>query len=235
MFLSDASIRRPIAMSCLIIGLTLLGLNSYRKMGLELMPTMDVPFITVTTIYPGASPEQIETDVAKRIEDQVVTIDGLKHVSSSCMENVCLTFLEFELDVDVDIAATDVREKLDLIGADFPEDVEDPKILKFDINATAIIHLALTGDVSLDELYDFADNTLRDRITVIPGVANVELIGGAEREVHVMLDPDALAAKGLSSMDVVSAIGNGVRTIPSGHLKDAGREYSVKFDAEYDT
>ena len=235
MFLSDASIRRPIAMSCLIIGLTLLGLNSYRKMGLELMPTMDVPFITVTTIYPGASPEQIETDVAKRIEDQVVTIDGLKHVSSSCMENVCLTFLEFELDVDVDIAATDVREKLDLIGADFPEDVEDPKILKFDINATAIIHLALTGDVSLDELYDFADNTLRDRITVIPGVANVELIGGAEREVHVMLDPETLVAKGLSSMDVVSAVQNGIRTIPSGHLKDTGREYSVKFDAEYDT
>lgn len=235
MFLSDASIRRPIAMSCLIIGLTLLGLNSYRKMGLELMPSMDVPFITVTTIYPGASPEQIETDVAKRIEDQVVTIDGLKHVSSSCMENVCLTFLEFELDVDVDIAATDVREKLDLIGADFPEDVEDPKILKFDINATAIIHLALTGDVSLDELYDFADNTLRDRITVIPGVANVELIGGAEREVHVMLDPETLVAKGLSSMDVVSAVQNGIRTIPSGHLKDTGREYSVKFDAEYDT
>ena len=101
MFLSDASTRRPIAMSCLIIGLTLLGLNSYRKMGLELMPKMDVPFITVTTIYPGASPEQIETDVAKRIEDQVVTIDGLKHVSSSCMENVCQTFLEFELEVDV--------------------------------------------------------------------------------------------------------------------------------------
>ncbi len=234
MFLSDASIKRPIAMSSLIIGLMLLGLNAYRKMGLELMPKMDVPFITVTTIYPGASPEQIETDVAKRIEDQVVTIDGLKHVSSSCMENVCQTFLEFELDVDVDIAATDVREKLDLVRADFPEDVEDPKILKFDINATAIIHLALTGEVTLDELYDFADNTLRDRITVISGVANVELIGGAEREVHVLLDPDALAAKGLSSTDIVGAVQNGVRTIPSGHIKDAGREYSVKFDAEYE-
>jgi len=99
-------------MSCLIIGLTLLGLKSYLNMGLELMPTMDVPYITVTTIYPGATPEQIETDVAKRIEDQVVTIDGLKHVSSACMENVCLSLLEFNLDVDVDIAATDVRLRL---------------------------------------------------------------------------------------------------------------------------
>jgi len=235
MFLSDVSIRRPIAMSCLIIGLTLLGINAYRKMGLELLPSMDAPFITITTIYPGASPEQIETDVAKRIEDQVVTIDGLKHVNSSCMENVCQTFLEFEMDVDVDIAATDVREKVDLVRADFPQDVEDPKILKFDISATAIIHLALTGEVTLDELYDFADNTLRDRITVIPGVANVELIGGAKREVHVVLDPEMLAAKGLSSLDIVTAVQNGIRTIPSGHLKDGGREYSVKFDAEYET
>ncbi len=233
MFLSDTSVRRPIAMSCLIIGLTLMGLNAWRTMGVELMPKMDAPFITITTIYPGASPEQIETDVAKRIEDQMVTIDGLKHVSSSCMENVCQTFLEFEMDVDVDIAATDVREKLDLIRADFPEDVEDPKILKFDINATPVVHIVLTGDAALDELYDFADNTLRDRITVISGVADVELIGGAEREVHVMLDRDKLASKGLSSTDVVAAIRNGVRTIPSGRVQDSGREYSVKFDAEY--
>lgn len=233
MFLSDASIKRPVAMSCLIIGLTLLGLNSYRKMGLELMPRMDVPFITITTIYPGATPEQIETDLAKRIEDQVVTIDGLKHVSSACMENVCQTLLEFNLGVDVDIAATDVREKLDIIKADFPEDVEDPKILKFDINAKAVANLALTGEVPLDELYDFADNTLRDRITVLSGVADVELIGGAEREVHVLVDRDKLAAKGLSSSDVVRVIQSAVRTIPSGRIRESGREYSVKFDAEY--
>ena len=233
MFLSNASIKRPIAMSCLIIGLTLLGINSYRKMGLELMPRMDMPFITITTIYPGAAPEQIETDVAKRIEDQVVTIDGLKHVSSACMENVCQTLLEFNLGVDVDIAATDVREKLDLIKADFPQDVEDPKILKFDFNAKAIINLAFTGDVPLDELYDFADNILRDRITVLSGVADVELIGGAEREVHVLIDRNELAAKGLSSSDVVHVIQNAVRTIPSGRIRESGREYSVKFDAEY--
>ena len=233
MFLSNASIKRPIAMSCLIIGLTLLGLNSYRKMGLELMPKMDVPYITVTTIYPGATPEQIETDVAKRIEDQVVTIDGLKHVSSACMENVCQTLLEFNLGIDVDIAATDVREKIDLIKADFPEDVEDPKILKFDINAQSIVNIGLTGDIPLDELYDFADNTLRDKITVISGVADVELIGGAKREVNVEIDRNKLASKGLSSSDVVEAIQYGVRTIPSGRVKESGREFTVKFDAEF--
>jgi len=235
MFLSNASVRRPIAMSCLIIGLSLLGINAARKMGLELMPKIDIPYITVVTPYPGASPEEIETDVAKPIEDQVVSIDGLKHVSSSCMENVCQTMLEFNLGVDVDIAATDVREKLDLIKADFPQDVEDPQILKFDVNATPIINLALTGDVPLEELYDFADNTLRDRITVLSGVADVTLVGGAEREVRVMLDRRKLAARGLSSYDVVNAIQQNVRLIPAGRVREAGTEYSVKFDADYDS
>ena len=234
MFLSDASVRRPIAMVCLIIALTLLGFNAYRKMGLEIMPKVDVPYVTITTIYPGASPKEIETDVAKRIEDQMVTIDGLKHVNSSCMENVCQTMLEFKLDVDVDIAATDVREKLDLVRADFPEGVEDPKILKYDINATAIIQLALTGDLSVDELYDYADNTLKDRITVISGVASVDLIGGAKRAVNVLLDRDKLAARGLTSSDVVKVIQEEIRTIPSGRVRAGAREYSVKFDAEYD-
>lgn len=233
MFLSDASIKRPIAMSCLIIGLVLLGLNSWRKMGLEIMPKIDMPFVTIVTIYPGASPEEIETDVAKRIEDAVVTIDGLNHVSSSCMENVSQTLLEFNLDVDVDIAATDVREKLDLIKADFPEEVQDPRILKFDINAKPVVTLALTGDVPVDELYDYADNTLRDRLTVLSGVADVQLIGGAKREVHVSLDRDKMSAKGLTSMDVVQAIREGIQIIPSGRIRQAGTEYSVKFDATY--
>ncbi len=164
----------------------------------------------------------------------MVAIDGLKHVSSSAMENVCQTLLEFHLDVDVDIAATDVREKLDLIRSDFPEDVEDPQILKFDVNAKPVLQLALTGEAPLDELYDYADNTLKDRLPVISGVAEVQLIGGAEREVHVLLDRDELAARGLTSTDVVNVVQGGVRTIPSGRVRDQGVEYSVKFDADYD-
>ena len=233
MFLSDASIKRPVAMGCLIIALTILGFNASRKLGLELMPKTDLPYITITTIYPGASPREIETDIAKPIEDQMVTLEGLKHVSSSCMENVCLTFLEFNLGVNVDIASTDVREKLDLVRSEFPENAEDPKILKYDVNAKPIMQLALTGDLPIDEIYDYADNTFRDRLTVISGVADVTLIGGAKREVHVLLDRDKLAAKGLSSMDVVEAIQKGIRTIPAGRVKGNDMEYSVKFEAEY--
>ncbi len=233
MFLSDASIRRPVAMGCLIIAFTILGFNAARKIGLELMPRAEMPYVTITTIYPGASPSEIETDIAKPIEDQMVTLDGLKHVTSTCMENVAQTMLQFNLDVDVDIAATDVREKLDLIKADFPKDAEDPKILKYDINASPIIQMALTGDVPIDELYDYADNTLRDRITVISGVADVTLVGGAKREVHVILDREKLAARGLTSANVVQAISQGTGIIPSGRIRGNNMEYSVKYDADF--
>lgn len=232
MFLSNASVRRPIAMGCLIIGLTILGFNASRKLGLELMPKTDMPYITITTVYPGATPLEIETDIAKPIEDQMVTIEGLKHVSSSCMENVCLTFLEFNLDVDVDSASTDVREKLDLIRAKFPENAEDPKILKYDINAKPIIQLALTGDLPIEEIYDYADNTLRDRLTVISGVADVTLIGGSRKEVQVLLNREELAARGLTSMNLVETLRQGIRTIPAGRVREKGMEYSVKFDAD---
>jgi len=233
MWLSNAAIHRPVAMGCLIIALTLLGLNSWRKMGLEEMPRMDAPFITIVTIYPGASPEEIETDVAKRIEDAVGTIDGLKHISSACMENVNQILLEFQLGVNVDIAATDVREKIDLIRADLPADVEDPKILKFDVNAKPIITMALAGDLPVADLFDYADNDLKDKLTRIMGVADVQILGGAAREVHVLADRRKLEARGLTTLAIYQAIRDGVRTVPSGRVQDQGTEYGVKFDADF--
>lgn len=233
MFLSNASVRRPIAVSALLVALVLLGLNAWRKIGLEQMPRMDIPYVTILTVYPGASPTEIETDVARKIEDAVSTIDGLKHVNSMATENVCTSILEFELGVDVDTAAADVRAKIDVILNDLPQAAEKPKVMKLDINATPIITLALTGSVPVDELYDYADNKLRDRFAVVRGVANVELLGGSKREVHMLLDRKALAARGLTTMHVVQAVQRGVRLIPSGRVQDLGSEYSVKFDADY--
>ncbi len=234
MFLSNASVRRPVAVSALVIAMVLLGFNAYRKLGVENMPSIDVPYITITTVAPGFTPREIETDIAKKIEDVVSSVDGLKHITSSCMENVCQTFLEFHLDVDVDIAATDVREQLGLIKEELPAEAEDPQVVKFDINAQPVINLGLTGDLSLDELYDYADNTLSDRISIISGVARIEIIGGAEREVHVLLNRDVLAARGLTTADVVQALRDGIKKVPSGTIQEGGTEFSVIFDAEMD-
>ena len=138
MFLSNASIRRPVAMSALLIALAILGFNAYRTIRLEFMPKVDFPYITVLTVYPGGSPSDIEVDIAKRVEDAVVSIDGVKHVNSVAMENVCQTLIEFQMGVDVDVAANDVRSKLDLILVDLPEGCEKPKVLKFDINRKGV-------------------------------------------------------------------------------------------------
>lgn len=234
MFLAKASVKRPVAMSALIIGLTLLGLYSFFKMNLELMPRTEVPFISVITVYPGAGPEQIETDIVRDIEDAMMTVDGIKNITSTSMENVGSVLLEFNIGVDVDIAATDVRENLDLILADLPSDAHDPKVLKYDINAAPVATLALTGKQSIEDIYDYADNVLRDRITVLPGVADVEITGGAGREVQVLIDRNKIVAAGLTTLDVVKVINSSVLNVPAGRITDAKREFSVEFNAQFD-
>lgn len=234
MFLVSASTKRPIAMSCLLIALVVMGLNSFRKLSIEDMPAVDIPYVTVITTWVGASPADVEKDVSKHIEDAVSGIDGLKHIESSSLENVSQVVLEFTLGTDVDVAAQDVREKLDAVLTELPADAERPVIQKININASAVAMLFLSGDAGIDELYDYADNKISDRFASVPGVAQVDVIGGAEREVWVELDRDKLAAAGLTTADVVSAMNGGILSLPGGRVRDSGQEYTVRFDAEYE-
>ncbi len=233
MFLAEASTKRPVAMTCLLIALVGLGLNSYRKMSLESLPSFDVPYVTVRTTWVGATPSDIEKDVAKRIDDAVSSLDGLKHADSQCMENICYTTLEFNMGVDVDVAAVDVREKIDAILEDLPEDCERPVIEKVNINASAVVKLAITGDATMEEKYDYADNTLSDQFSTITGVGRVDIIAGNEREVHIELDRQKMVAAGITTAEVIAAVKNNINTLPSGRIRDNGTEVSVKFDAEY--
>lgn len=233
MILSNFSIKRPVAMTVIVIAMLFVGINSYRKIGLNNMPDIDVPYVTVTTVYPGASPEEIEVDVAKKIEDAVSNVDSLKHVHSNCMENICITVLEFYLSVDVDVAGVDVRERIDLILDDLPEDVESPKILKFDPNSKPVITLLLTGNKPIDTLYDYADEILSDRLSTITGVAEVQISGGEELEVHITIDKNKLAANGLNIAQVIDKLAMNNLKIPSGTLGDNIMEVSVSFDAEF--
>ncbi len=233
MFLANASTRRPIAVSCLLIALIALGFNSCRKLSIENMPAVDIPYIAIVTQWVGASPEDVEKDVSKYIEDAVSGIDGLKHIESSSLENVSQVVLEFNMSVDVDVAAQDVREKLDGVLSDLPEDAERPVIQKININATPIANIFLSGDAPIDDLYDYADNTIADRFATVPGVGEVQVIGGNEREVWVELDRAALAAAGLTTADVAGALQQGVLSLPGGRIREQGNELAVRFDAEY--
>ena len=159
MFLNEWSVRRPIAMSAFIIVLIMLGLNAYRKLSIDLMPSLEIPYIMIRTEYQGGSPEEIEVEVARRIEDAVASLEGLRHISNICMENECRTSLEFNMGANVDIAATDVREKLNRIRDDFPDGVTEPTIRKIDNNATAVVQIYLVFLI----LHTLPTKTTRER------------------------------------------------------------------------
>lgn len=221
-------------MACLLIALTFLGLNSYRKLSVETIPRVDIPYVSITTTWAGSTPSDLEKDVAKKIEDAVSGLDGVKHITAICQENFCNIFIEFQLDINVDTAAVDVREKIDAILGDLPAGCDRPVIEKINVNATAVLTLALTGDATIEEMYDYADNVLSDKFSTVPGVGKVELIGGSEREVHVELDRSLLASAGLTSGDVIGALQANIMSLPAGRVKDNGQEITVKYDAEYD-
>ena len=232
MFISDASLKRPIATTVGLVALMMFGVIAYRGTGVDLVPQVDVPYVSVTVVYPGASPDEIESSVARRIEDAVAQVDGLKHVTSTCANNFCQVMLEFNLGRNVDDAATDVREKVALAKNDLPSQAEEPEVLKYDVNALSVVTLALTGNRPVDDLYDWADDKMKDRFSSLSGVASVELVGGEKRDVLVEVDRGRLAASGLTLANVVQAVGKGNVKIPSGQVADGERELSVTFDAQ---
>ena len=213
--------------------LIFLGVKMYRSISIDSLPKFDVPYVVITTIYPGASPEEMEVDVVKRIEDAVSSIDGLKHTTCICMENASVVTLEFVLGTNVDIMVHEVREKINTIIEDFPSGVETPTLSKVNINAIPVVTMFLTGTHSIDELYDYADDTLANQFSSIPGVGEVRIHGGNEMQLHVILDREKLADSGLTIEKIISRISASNIKLPAGHIRENGREMSVTYDAEY--
>jgi len=219
----------------MILAFVVIGAFSYTKLGLDFLPELDFPYVTVTTVYPGAGPKEVETLITEEIEDAVSTVDGIKHVRSTSMENYSQVFIEFAMGVDVDFAAMDVREKVDAIKAELPDDAEAPAILKFDPNAKPVVYLAVHGERPVNELWEFADDVLKDRLSGVPGVAAVEIVGGKTREILIAADQGRLAACQLSVLDLVDRLGRENLDLPSGHITESRTEYTVRMDGEFET
>jgi len=232
MLLSDTAIRKPVLTLVVLIVLMLFGALATRNLGVDIVPNVVVPYVSVIVTYPGATPEEIETSVARPLEDAAVQVDGLKHMTTTCANNFCQLMLEFNLGIDQNVAADDIRAKIAAIEGDLPSGAKKPQVQKFDVNAIPVVTLALTGEQSVDALYDYADDRLSGRLSTVAGVASVELIGGEEREVVVTVDRTKLAAAGLTLAQVVEAVGKGNLKIPSGQVVDHAHEFSVLFDAE---
>lgn len=233
MFLSDTSIKRPVMMTMVIFAFVVIGLFSLSKLGIDIFPEIEFPYVTIVTVYPGAGPEEVETLITKPIEEAVAAISGLKEMQSVSQEGMSLTFLEFELGRNVDLAAIDVKEKVDAIRADLPEDAQDPQIQKFDIGAIPIMNLAVSSPRPLDQLYVLTDEEIKKQLNRIDGLANVEIIGGKEREIVVAVNRRKLQARGLSILQVVQAISRENLNLPSGHIAAGRKEYSIRVQGEF--
>ncbi len=232
-FFARMAVRRPVLTTMLVVILVVMGIFSYFTLGVDLLPGVDFPVITVTTVYPGAGPLEVEQQVTEKVEDAVSTIGNLQTLTSYSRENVSIVVAEFEYSVNADLVAIDVKDKVDAIRADLPDDAQPPTILKLDINAMPIMDLALSGSQSLEALYDFADQVVSDRISRVDGVASVTIIGGREREIEVRVHPDLLRAYGLSITDVAALVGAGNLTVPAGRVTEASAEFAVRVVGEY--
>lgn len=233
MFLSRWSVRRPIAMTAFIIVLIMIGATLYSKISIDLLPNMEIPTILVRCEYQGASPSEIEIEVVKRIEDAVSSLDGIRHVTSTAIEDQAQIQLEFNMGIDVDVAATDIREALNRIREDFPDGAKEPTIRKIDTNATTVVQAFLVGDRTQDDLYDFADDVIADRFASVPGVGEVRVYGANEMQIHVLIDRVKLTAMNISINDIVSKLkANNVRK-PLGRIQIDKSEKNVTFDGDF--
>lgn len=221
-------------MSMFLIVFVLFGALAYFGMNLELTPQIDFPMITVQTIYGGAGPAEIESQVTKKIEDAVSPISGIDYIQSYSMESVSFVLIAFDLTKDVNIGLNEVKDKVDGIANDLPGDADLPIIKKIDINALPVVNLVFSGPQPITELYDFTDRYLKNRLSQIEGVANVEVTGGQPREIRVEMDNKTVLQHSISLPQLARILAAQNMDMPAGNFKRESQDYSVRLKGEFD-
>ncbi|MBL7034077.1 MAG: efflux RND transporter permease subunit, partial [Candidatus Delongbacteria bacterium] len=233
MLLSDLSIRRPIMISMLLIVFLIFGALSWFTLNLNSMPAVEIPYVSVMTVYPGAGPQEIETQVTKPLEDAIATISRVKKITSYSLEAVSYVIIEFELGKSVDLANQEVKDKTNQVLNELPADAELPVVAKFDINAFPVMDLLLTGEIPQTELRYLADNLLVDRLSQIEGAARVDVVGGEVREIQVSLENRVLFRNSISLQQLAGIIAAQNLNMPGGQFQIDNQELAVRLNGEY--
>jgi HAE1 family hydrophobic/amphiphilic exporter-1 len=226
MNLSQISIKQPTLIVCCAIAICAVGLACFKLLGVELFPEVSLPIVSVTTVYPGAGPSEIETLISKPIEDEVSTISGLKRLSSKNLEGTSLVIAEFRNGVDIKYAEQQVRDKVSIAKVKLPTDAKEPLIKKTDPSDQPIMTLSLSTKekVTDAQLFDIADQFLKTRLEQVDNVGSIEILGGRKREIHVTLDREALRRHELSVSAVANRVGASGENVPSGRVNVGNKE-----------
>ena len=225
-------VKRPVTTIMFVLLFVVLGFVSYPKMNVERTPALDFPMVTATFIYPGAAPAEIESQVIKKAEDAMSQVPELKKLTSQAFENGGYVMAEFNLGVNVNDKASEVKSKIDALASEFPTDLKQPVIEKLNPLQTSVVDIALSGP-SLRDLQEYADNVFSNKLTSINGVASVTVFGGEKRAIRVALNPQTMAAHGVTMMDVISAMGANNLNVPGGKIEVGADSSNVRFIGEF--
>lgn len=233
MNLSDVSIRRPVFTAMLSFAILVMGFLSLGKLGTDLYPPVDFPIMTVQVVYPGASPEDIERDVTKPIEDAVAGISGMDKLQSFTRDSVAVAILQFDLGTDLDAATNAVRDRIGGVKGQLPTGVQEPIIRQIDIGALPVMVVALATDGTVNQTRSLAEERLRPILEQVSGVGAVNVVGGQDREVHVDLDLDKLASMGIPATQVAQRIGYENLSLPVGRMASGPFDVGIRAQGQF--
>ncbi len=224
---AEICVRRPVFASVIILMLVVVGVFSYFQLGVDRYPYVEFPLVVVTTIHPGAAPEEIETEITEKIEEAVNTISGIDQLISTSSESVSVVVVQFVLDKEADVAAQEVRDRLNRILAELPGDADPPLIEKVD-STGPVLAIALSGPAGIRDLSEFADKTLRRQIESVEGVGQVRVLGDRPRQINVVVDPAKLASLELTVAHLVGALRAQNVQIPGGRVEQGSRNLTLR-------
>jgi len=234
-YIADLSIKRPILMSMVLIVFVLFGGIAYFGLNLELTPEITLPVITVQTVYPGSGPKEIESQISRKIEDAISGVSEIDYIQSYSMESVSYVLVFFDMSKNVHQALQEVKDKVDPILNELPQDAERPVVQRFDPTALPVVEMVLSGNVDATELYDIADKQLRMKLSQIRGVADLSITGGREREIRIELDRQTVEQLGISLPRLSQILAAQNIEMPGGSIQRSSQEFSVRLEGNFDS
>ncbi len=234
-FLPRLAVQRPVLSTMMVVVFVVLGMFSFISLRMELFPDIEFPVVTVITPYPGAGPAEVETQITEPIEEAIASLANIDEIRSFSQDNLSMVIVIFDLEVSSDQAALDVRDQIEAVRGVLPAGAEPPMVQRFDIGAMPIMSLALAGPQGVDALYELADDLVRDRLSRVDGVAQVSIVGGREREVEVLVQPELLTAYGITLGEVVDLIRAENLRVPGGQLRSPAAAVPVRVVGEFES